>query len=211
MKMPYFIPLLIAAAIYGSCHSQEPAAARKLADQFPDLSVSADTVHLFLQDSLSGHPISDTLLKATLDSTQYANLHFDTGDAHYQAVGKFQIADGMDFCLVQTEESWFKKLTALVYDRQQQKILTTLEVALFYGGEGGQVAVESWVFRKKTPLQVFIKNEEHGFSLQGDAAEPKEYQTASGRLWQWQPPVFKEMTNPDSALLLQKLSMRHTW
>jgi len=205
-----YLCFLTIAVLYWECltpaKTQPDTPASRLAASFENLPEIPDTLHFFLPEKPSNIPVSDTLLKMALDSAQYENLHFDTGEAHFWAQGKFSFTKDIDACLLQTEEFWFGKLTLLLYDKKTRKFLTTLEVANFYGGDGGQVAVESWLLPRPAPPRIFIKNAEHGFSMAGED-EPREYLSESGALLQWQSPAFTPVANPDSAVFLQKLKM----
>jgi hypothetical protein len=169
-------------------------------------------LHSYLAESPAGVPISDTLLKTVLDSTQFESLHYGTGEARFWALGQFPFEGGLSAAIVQTEESWFGKQSLLVFDLQQTKCLAVVELSHFYGGDGGQTASESWLFRKKVPLQLFVKTAEHGLSVSpGSADEPQEYLREPGQLFQWVKQEFQPIPNPDSSLFVQQYRMHRTW
>lgn len=171
-----------------------------------------DTLHCFLAEAGTGVHVSDTLLKTVLDSVQFESLHYGTGDAHFWALGQFPFAEGLSAGLLQTEEFWFGKQNLLIFDLQKQKCLAVVELSHFYGGDGGQTASESWLFRSKVPPQLFVKNAEHGFRLpKVETDEPQEYLQEYGQLFQWGAQQFQPLPNPDSLLFLQRYSMHRTW
>jgi hypothetical protein len=175
----------------------------------PDLP---DTLHCFLAKSPEGIPISDTILKTVLDSAQLESLHFGTGEARFWALGQFPFASGLQACLLRTEEFWFDKQSLLVFDLRRQKCLSVVELAHFYGGDGGQTASESWLFRDKVALRLFVKNVEHGLTpADSPTDEPQEYLREHGQLFQWNTNQFQRIPNPDSSLFMQQYRMHRTW
>lgn len=179
---------------------------------FPPHPDWPDTLHCFLTDSSAGFPLSDTLLKTVLDSAQFENLHFGTSEARFWALGQFPFADGLSAALLQTEEFWFGKQSLLIFDLRQQKCQAVVELSHFYGGDGGQTASESWLFRSDVPPRLFVKTAEHGFVLPDDETDdPREYLREYGRLFQWEINQFRPVDNPDSLLFLQQYPMHRTW
>jgi hypothetical protein len=179
---------------------------------FPPRPGLPDTLHCFLAESPEGAPLSDTLLKMVLDSAQFENLHFGTGDARFHALGQFPFAPDLQAGLVRTEEHWFGKQSLLIFDLRRQKCLAVVELAHFYGGDGGQTASESWLFRDGIAPRLFVKNAEHWITPPDDPAhEPQEYLREQGQLLQWKAGQFQRMTNPDSSLFMRQYRMRRTW
>jgi hypothetical protein len=179
---------------------------------FPERPDWPDTVHCFLPEMPIGNVLADSLLKTVLDSAQFESLHYGTGDAHFRAVGQFRFGKGLRAALVYTEEFWFGKQTLLIFDPQQQKCLTAMEVSHFYGGDGGQTASESWIFRGKTPAQIYVKTAEHGITVADSPTDdPKEYLRESGRLWQWKGHQFQPLIHPDSMVFMRHYLLHKTW
>lgn len=166
-----------------------------------------DTLHCFLAEATEGTLLSDTLLKTVLDSTQFESLHFGTGEARFLALSQFSFAKDLCAALLRTEESWFRKQTLLVFDLRQQKCLAVVELAHFYGGDGGQTASESWLFPNVASPKLFVKTAEHGFVTQTD----DQYLREHGELLQWKVKNFHTIPNPDSVLFLRRFSMHRTW
>jgi hypothetical protein len=185
---------------------------RQLLTCFQARADLSDTVHYFLEETPAGTAISDTLLKTVLDSVQFESLHFGTGEARFSALGQFPFADGLTAAVLRTEEFWFGKKSLLVFDLRQQKCLAVVALSHFYGGDGGQIASESWLFLSKTPPQLFVKTAEHGLMLSNTGAEELQaYLRESGQLFQWEAAQFRPMANPDSSLFLRKYQMNRTW
>lgn len=180
--------------------------------RFSEYTNKPDTLHNFIADLPTGNPLSDTLLKTVLDSAQFENLHFGTGQPRFWALGKFTLENDMRGCIVQTEEHWFGKQSLLIFDMKQQKCTSVTEVSHFYGGDGGQTASKSWLFLNTRPPRLFVKTAEHGLvPPQNDTDEPREYLHESGRLFQWKNTKFDPVSNPDSALFLQRFQMHRSW
>lgn len=210
--------LLLAASLtllgwLGTCWSTKlPGNTRSQAlyALFPEVPEAPDTVHFFLPEHPAGTPVPDSLLRACLDSAQYASLHFDTGEAQFWAVGNYDFAPEMKACLLQTSEFWFGKQSLLLYDKKQKRFFQTLEVGNFYGGDGGQTAKEAWWFRQANPPRLYLKTADHGFSMH-EASEPTEYLWEHGELLEWETSGFRPLPLPDSSAFLQKFRMNREW
>lgn len=214
MQKLLWITLAILLFIGTACTRPAPTQtkASQFLTHFPSRTDLSDTLHCFLEEAPTGTAVSDTLLKTVLDSTQFESLHYGTGEARFSAVGQFAFAEGLTAVLLRTEEFWFGKVSLLVFDLQQQKCLSVADLSHFYGGDGGQTASESWLFKSKVPPQLFVKTAEHGFALSETATdEPKEYLRESGQLFQWEAKQFHPIANPDSSLFLRKYGMHRTW
>ncbi len=184
----------------------------QLLTHFPAQADWPDTLHCFLEESPKGTAISDSLLKTVLDSTQFENLHFGTGDAEFIALEQFPFAKGLRAALLHTKEFWFGKQSLLVFDPKQQKCITVVELSHFYGGDGGQTATESWLFRDQASQKLFVKNAEHGLTPSDNpTAEPQEYVLEQGQLYQWNETQFQRLDNPDSAAYMRRFLMRRAW
>lgn len=206
-----FASLLMFAT--GCSRSVQPQSAfAECLNRFPPRPDWPDTMHCFLAETPAGLPISDTLLKTVLDSTQFESLHFGTGEARFWALGQFPFAEGLVAGLLRTEEFWFGKQSLLIFDLRHQKCLTVVELSHFYGGDGGQTASESWLFRGAMPPRLFVKNAEHWFALPDTPAdEPQEHLQESGQLYQWDTNRFRALPNPDSLPFLRQYTMHRTW
>jgi hypothetical protein len=207
---------VFAASLFAAMHCapvsprQTPLA--QCLTHFPPRPDLPDTLHCFLAESPKGTPLSDTLLKMALDTAQFESLHFGTGEARFQALGQFPFAADLQACLLHTEEFWFGKQSLLIVDLRQQKCLAVVELAHFYGGDGGQTASESWLFRDKVAPQLFVKTAEHGLTLTDSSTdEPQEYLRERGQLFQWEVDQFQRIRNPDSSLFMQQYRMHRTW
>lgn len=206
--------ILFIAILGATCtrHVQSPTPLAQCLAHFQAKPKWPDTLHCFLADDVSGAPLSDALLQTVLDSAQFATLHFGSGEARFWALEQFPFANGLRACILRTEEFWFGKQCLLIFDLKNQKCRSVVELAHFYGGDSGQTASESWLFRNKRTPQLFVKNAEHWLSV-SDASpdEPQEHLLESGQLFQWQSKQFIPIPNPDSLLFLRRYSMHRTW
>lgn len=208
--------IIFAALLFTSarCTRLFPAqnTVNQLLKYFPLHSDWPDTLHCFLADPPAGMLLSDTLVKTMLDSAQFESLHFGTGEARFWALGQFPFAKGYTAGILQTEEFWFGKQSLLIFDPKAQKCLAVVELAHFYGGDGGQTASESWLFRSKDPVQLFVKNAEHGLAPTGNPEDDlQEYLREHGQLFRWEARQFRRVPNPDSVLFLQRYVMGRGW
>jgi hypothetical protein len=159
------ILLTVLSLIHIECNFHTQTTFDPCFTRFPARPGWPDTLHFFLTETPAGVPLSDTLLRTILDSAQFESLHYGTGEARFWALGQFPLTAGLSAGIVQTTEFWFGKQSLLVFDPRQPRCLAVVELAHFYGGDGGQTASESWLFRSHTPLQLFIKMLNMGSSL----------------------------------------------
>ncbi|MCC7464947.1 MAG: hypothetical protein IT261_01680, partial [Saprospiraceae bacterium] len=164
---------LICSALFGICGfcgdtppETAPPSVNLLSAQFAESALPPDTLHFFISEAGDGPAISDTLLRASLDSAQFAQLHFDAGDAQFRQLGRYSFNETLDALLIGTEEFWFGKQTLILTDKKTGKVAGMLEVSNFYGGDGGQTASESWWFRQSNPPRIYVKTAQHGYRMQ---------------------------------------------
>lgn len=212
---PRFCLLAMATCLIWGCGTgvkkETPAASDKLYAAFEASQSPRDTLHFFLPENPSGRPVSDSLLKICLDSTQFEFLHFQTGDPHFWADKKYPLSDDVEACLLHTNEFWFKKQTLLLYHKTKRTFFSAIEVASFYGGDGGQIAVESWLFHTNGTPHLYVKNAEHWVTIKEEQEAPTEQVSETGNLLRWEAPAFKPRSTPDSTRLLQNFRMHHQW
>lgn len=216
MKPFFSLGLLLGALVClaGFCGSPQPEANTLaplgLASAFGQPSTAPDTLHFFISEAGDGPLISDSLLKAGLDSAQFEQLHFGTGDAQFRQLGRYSFTENLDAILIGTEEFWFGKQTLLFTDKKSGVVAGLVEVSHFYGGESGQTASESWWFRNSNPPMLYTKLAEHGYRAT-DREEPEEYYSEEGVLLEWQQGVFRRIPQSDSLGALQKFTMYRVW
>lgn len=211
-RQPLFI-LAFCALLNTNCTSERMSnpVAQCLA-HFPAPTALPDTLPFFLAEHPVGNPLADSLLQAVLDSVQFASLHFGTGEGRFWAVAQFPFGKELQAALVQTEELWFGKQSLLIFDRPRAKCLGVVELAHFYGGDGGQTASAAWLFSHQLPMQLYRKTAEHGLTPGAvPEEEPQEYLRESGALYQWTGQRFQAIPNPDSLRFLQQFSLHRTW
>ncbi len=198
----------------GFCNDTPEAPASQplnlLATQFTASAMPQDTIHFFISEAGDGPSIPDSVLKATLDSFQFKQLHYDTGTAQFRQLGKYPFGDDMEALLVGTEEFWFGKQTLILTDKKTGKVISLQEVSHFYGGDGGQTAAESWWFTRAKPPRIYTKFAQHGYRNTG-ADEPEEYHSEEGILLEWQNGGFRIISQPDSLNALKKFAMYQVW
>lgn len=216
MKHSILLGLMCSAiiSICGFCgDTPAPEAASSshlLAAQFAETPQPPDTLHFFISEAGDGPAITDSILRVSMDSTQFAQLHFGTGEAQFRQLGRYTFNETLDALLIGTEEYWFGKQTLVLMDKKTGKVAGMLEVSHFYGGDGGQTAAESWWFRQSNPSRIYVKTAQHGFRMQPEG-DPIAYYQEEGQLYEWQQNAFKLIPQPDSIQWLKNFSMYRVW
>lgn len=171
-----------------------------------------DTLHFSIDEPFAGRPISDTLVWRCFDKATFDYLHFDTGKPQFSAGSRYALNDSVAICLLNNEEAWFKKQILLLFDTQKHRFFSVREVANFYGGEGGQILLESWLFRNagNTP-NMYMKKTEHWLVPGQDDSEPTEHLVEAGNLLRWEKMDWVPADGPDSLVLKKHFKSLHEW
>jgi hypothetical protein len=198
------IPLLAITIFYfQSCQSNQPPA---LVEHFTPITFS-DTIHVspdsVEQQQAENIPLSDFF--AALDSSLLNQFIYppDTLDMQVYGHWRLPIDETFDACLLEVQQSWFVFKYLLMYSNAAQQFTDLLLAAQFYGGEGGQVRIESWLFDwgdEDTP-QILSRISEHALIM--SEGEMKDTYEESVELRQWQQGAFQEMPVQDSNRWIQ--------
>ncbi|MBK7407983.1 MAG: hypothetical protein IPJ40_07825 [Saprospirales bacterium] len=131
------------------CKSQESSSsdASELLAYFKPIE-PGDTLFIGLEDGWDGDTIPVQVVWAELDSTLRAELSPDPDSAAMilTANGSWMQDSTHQLCLMNVAQSWWKFRVLLVYDQDRKAFTRSESVALFYGGDGGQIATSSFLF-----------------------------------------------------------------
>ena len=118
-----------------------------------------DTIHLVPESgenlSLKGKPIPAKQIFINLDSTMLEKLDYaaDSVDGTYMAGKRFSLDEQFEACMLHYQYSWFDFSFLLIHDKQANKLVDIWKVEEFYGGDGGQLIMESFIFQSATNVQ----------------------------------------------------------
>jgi hypothetical protein len=161
-----------------------------------------------------GDSIANALFFASLDANWLREIEqvADSTESKVYSAGRFALDQGFDACLVDIRRHWFRHVSLLVYDKQQQTFTDRLTVAGWYGGDGSQILTGSWLADidgdgKKDLIRREI---EHALRMQ-DNGEPLETTTERGGWLRWKEGRFLAAPTTDSSDLIKRFPIRSVW
>lgn len=209
-----FSAALLVLGLSAACtrHTTPTPEAEVLA-YFPKATLS-DTTHLELPDEdVSGDTIPTPLFFQTLGALmQPVDYVVDSTSSTVIALQRFSLNERYDGCLVHLTQNWFKHQSILLFDKQTQRFSDRVTVGEWYGGEGGQVLIGSWLFdyNRDGNKDLISRSIEHSMTPTPEG-EPEEKIFESGELLLWQKDTWKKTTVKDSAVLVKNYPIHSVW
>jgi hypothetical protein len=121
------------------------------------------------------------------------------------SLGKFPLDDQHDALGVNIKAHWFLNQSLLIFDKKLQKVVDLLPVAEFYGGDGGQILQQSWLFQTPNGAkELLVRTSEHALRLKENAEQPTDLYTESVARYHWQNGTFLQQPISDSAGLIRQ-------
>ncbi|MCB0634565.1 MAG: hypothetical protein R2824_29920 [Saprospiraceae bacterium] len=209
MKYTHCITLAALLLTLFACRSgaKEPTAAQELYAMFESRE-AADTIHLTLDSVENGsYPkIAPKLFLEAIDSSLYEKMIYmaDTFDFRAQVEWKIALDQDHDACLMRLFENWWQFKYLLVYSRSTSNFVDLVPVAYLFGGDGGQVVGEGWLYDLETRPTIVIPQQEHQLRwLDFDAEEPEIINTRYISLLQWVDGEFGVVPIQDTSQYIQ--------
>lgn len=202
-----FIVLFLFSAGW-SCHSgnrnSSPPHPLALLSYFTSIS-SSDTIHFsFGNDSLSpeAQKIPLSVLYEALDTVLHSEIGYAPEGTEITALGHylFPVDEYYDAALLEIQESWYEFKYLLLFSKTSNQFTDIIRVNEFYGGDGGQIRSESWLFFETAP-KLLTRFSEHYLDMSeiGTGGDPTDLYTESVRLQEWQNDYFVEVPVRDSS------------
>lgn len=210
----YITVLLIgsAAVLWQACSSGTPASephSAPLAGYFKPLAAQ-DTLYLGTSTPAAGDTLPWTELlrevpAALIDSI--ADLG-DTADITVLALGTLPVTERYDSYLIELRFAWFIHRGLLLYDKQAERFVRGYPLSIYYGGDGGQIATESFrvdLDQDNRP-DWLIRQMEHSIRPEGDLIHDTSsmYLTAL----RWQDSLYTPYSPTDTAALNRRFPKR---
>lgn len=155
--IPLLCPVLLLLSLMGcqsgqgeSDHNAPPALLGYFTSMMP-----ADTLHFFLDsDPLTEvREVPTPILYEALDSALFYQMGYlqDSAATQAQARGLFPLDAEHDAALLSLQEGWYAFQYLLIFDKTTNQFTHVTPVCEFYGGDGGQIRSESWLFFEDPP------------------------------------------------------------
>jgi len=203
----YFFVLFVIFTGWG-CHSGNSnipvSIPPALLSYFTPVSPS-DTLHFFFENDPSpsnAKEIPLPILYEALDSTLHREIGYDSEGTEITAWAHnlFPIDEHYDAALLEIQEFWYEFKYLLLFSKASNQFTGIIPVNEFYGGDGGQIRSESWLFFENTP-KLLTRFSEHylDMSAVGAGGDPKDLYAESVRLQEWQGSDFIDVPVRDSS------------
>lgn len=207
-----FLPLLaflaIASCRTGEWHSETSETSALLAYFTP--MTPADTLNL----SLGNVPIPTEqevpvpVLYGALDSALFYQMGYMQDTAAMKALAHvlFPLDAEHDAALLELQEGWFAFKYLLLFDKRANQFTHVTPVCEFYGGDGGQIRSESWLFFEDPP-RLLTRFSERWLQMgtEGDPDDIQEKFHETAYLQEWLGVEWREVPVLDSSQWLRNL------
>lgn len=201
------LPVVVLASVLWTCQSGQQSdgsdAPPVLLTYFSTLA-PADTLYF----QLGSDPLADAreipvpLLYETLDSVLFHQMGYmqDTAAMQFQARSIFPLDAEHDAALLALQEGWYDFQYLLLFDKPTGQFTGVAPVCEFYGGDGGQIRSESWLFFKEPP-RLLTRYSERWLQMgtPQDPDEVRENFAETARLWEWTDGAWREVPVQDSS------------
>ncbi|MEL6676538.1 MAG: hypothetical protein AAFR61_30290 [Bacteroidota bacterium] len=157
-------------------------------------------------DSIPGKELFSVLTPLMREEIE---LYMDSLGLSCFAGKRLHLDSTLEAYQVYLKYNWYQQQLLLVKDLQQGQWVDHLTVALFYGGEGGQIAQESWLWKEAGQVKLLQWNSNHGLIPEG--GEMVEYQDKASRFVCLEGRQFETCTQADSAGLAARFPMQWKW
>ena len=208
MNRIYLLFFVVITAAFSSCRSNKPPA---LVEQFVPITY-ADTIYVssYMEEDAPGQVIPATYLYEALDAQLLEKMVYPPDSTDMESFGHWTIPidEKFDGCLLEVHQNWFVFKYLLIFSKDENKFVDLISLGQFYGGEGGQIRMESWLFKQgdNNYPRILVRTSEHSLRITEDDMEDTYEDWV--HLLQWNQSSFETITVPDSNQLIQAYPMR---
>lgn len=207
---------LLCLTFLASCQRPALPKERELADYFR-LQPPTDTLLVEISEETEmpkiGDTIPNTLFFSALPPTLLQEIDYLADSAQAVVFGRqhFSLGDNLEAYWVEIHQFWFKHHSLLVYDKAGKTFTDRVTIAEWYGGDGGQVLIGSWIFDFDGDGKKDILRRDIQHSLVPDGETALERTEESAALLLWKNGHFVETPLPDTAAAVRQYPIRTLW
>ena len=205
-----------AVGLLATCRQPVPAGPGDVTAYFSPLP-AVDTLLVEVTDSSDDSAVGDTIPNgvffgsippALLEEIDYLA---DSSQALVLGRNHFAMSDDIEAYWVEIRQFWFRHHALLLYHKSRKAFTDRITLAEWYGGEGGQVLIGSWVFDfdgdgKKDILRRDIQ---HSMVPNSDTLQERTAESVS--LLLWKNGQFTITPVRDTAALIRMFPIRTLW
>lgn len=148
------------------------------------------------------------LLKRILPDSVFENVVFGVEEhPKHKPAYRFPLDNRYDACLLSSKEHWYFQTSMLIYDKQTGYFTDMEVLAQFYGGDGGQIATESWLWDDG----LYRKESFRSVRFNPDIDDAEESVGEVSALYSWKNGAFEPAVMTDSLALSKQFPMNWEW
>lgn len=209
--MRFSLLLLSLLIVAGQAFSQSFA----LNEYFQSMKVG-DTLS-FSMTSPSGmkaKPIPYAVFTTNVEVTLQQNIDYmlDAEETRILGLGRFRLNDEYDAYLIGTTLFWYGNQSLLIVNKKHKYVTALIPVSNFYGGDGGQVLRNSWLFDfdGDGDKDIVIRDSSHTLRVNEEGEAKDEYEEFVS-LYIWESTGFKPKEISDSKALIKRFAVNWDW
>mgnify|MGYP007037737597 CR=1 FL=1 len=204
-------------ALFASCKQTTLSKAPRLFAYFPT-EKPCDTLHMEIyQDGdapIIGKSIPNKLFFETVPKKFLKEVDYvvDSSSAQ-QVLGRshFALDERTEAYWVEIRQFWFHHHDLLVYDKKRKIFTDRITVAELYGGDGGQILTESWLFDYDGDGKKDLLRRELSHSIIPGEDTVLERNEEAATLLLWKNGRFEEQFVQDTAKIFKQFPIRSFW
>jgi hypothetical protein len=181
-----------------ACLQPISVSGQELLRYFQPLPPGTDTLHVEVNLETDTLPMGDTIPNDVFFTAmptgflQEIDYVADSSAALVLGRHHFPLNDSIEAYWVEIRQYWFQHHSLFLYDKFRKKMVGRATLAEWYGGDGGQVLMGSWVFDFNGDGRKDIVRREIQHSILPDADEAQEYTEEKAFLLRWNNSQFEE-------------------
>lgn len=207
---------LLCFSLMLSCQRPGLPKERALTDYF-EVRAPTDTLLVEISEETDVSNIGDTIPNAlffsTIPPTLLQEIDYLADSAQAVVFGRqhFPLDDNTEAYWVEIHQFWFKHHSLLVFDKAGKTFTDRVTIAEWYGGDGGQVLIGSWVFDFDGDSKTDIVRRDIQHSLVPDGETALERTAESAALLLWKNGQFVDTPLRDTAAVIKLYPIRTFW
>jgi hypothetical protein len=202
--------------IWVQCQQPEVAKTANIFGYFKALP-AMDTLHVEVSlndlNVEKGDTIPNHLFFTTIPPSLLQEINHVADSSMALVIGRrhFPLGPEVEAYWVEIRQFWFQHHSLLVYNKAQKVFTDRITLAEWYGGDGGQVLIGSWLFDVDGDKRKDVIQHEIEHSMIPADPEPIETNTHKISVLIGKNGRFTATSIVDSALLIKKYPIRSFW
>ncbi len=214
LRMRIFTSISLLLLLF-SCSKGQRAMDSSFSLHFQPMNIG-DTLFFSMTspEGLQADSISLTEFEMNVDSAQRNIIDYILDEELTNLVGlnRFPLSDEYEAYIIGATMSWYGNQSLLIVNKKYNYVTALIPVSQFYGGEGGQVLRNSWLFDYDGDgdKDLVIRDSAHALRVNEQGDEEETYDEYVS-LYFWESKGFKPAAVNDSTALIQRFPVNWDW